>query len=151
LPTFGAGPTSSEKLGGFADQPKAIKAALDACDERPFPPTLPEFLTLCRDAGRRIRDDKPALPYRPTAEEEAKAKEAAKKAVAALSGKIENGIDKHWATHPRSAAHLRMIFGAAEKDARFRPCIEEMVGDGICTEDGRLLRRYAGMSQWERI
>lgn len=60
----------AEKLGGFHDRPEAIKAALNALDEKPFPPTLPEFLHLCRDAARRIGDQKPlALAHKLTPEE----------------------------------------------------------------------------------
>lgn len=43
----------ASKLAGFYQIPGCIKAALDACDDRPWPPTLPEFLGLCRDAARR--------------------------------------------------------------------------------------------------
>lgn len=67
------------KLGGFADKPKAIKQALDSLDSKPFPPTLPEFLTMCREAASRGLDDKPALPHYPSAEEIARAEEAAKR------------------------------------------------------------------------
>lgn len=52
----------AQKLGGFADKPECIKAALDGLDERPFPPTLPEFLTLCRTATNRRGTYTAALP-----------------------------------------------------------------------------------------
>ena len=45
--------TWAEKLADFASMPDCLKSALDACDEKPWPPTLPEFLALCRDAARR--------------------------------------------------------------------------------------------------
>jgi len=45
--------TWAEKLAGFADKPEALKAAIDACDEKHWPPTLPEFLVLCRGAASR--------------------------------------------------------------------------------------------------
>lgn len=48
------------KLAGFADRPQSIKAALDALEDRPFPPTLPEFIALCRISSRR--DGPAALP-----------------------------------------------------------------------------------------
>lgn len=47
--------TWSEKLVRFADNPKAIGYALDALEQKPFPPTLPEFLELCRQAPRQER------------------------------------------------------------------------------------------------
>jgi hypothetical protein len=142
----------ADKLAGFADKPGCIKAAIDALDDRPFPPTLPEFLGLCRNAARRIGDDKPALPHKPTPEEREHQHELAKRLGDAIgAGKLRDGIDAHWATHPRGPAQLRMIFDAAERDARFRPCIEQMVEDGICSEGGRLLKRYAGSGQWQRL
>lgn len=52
----------AEKLGGFLDQPSAIKSALDALDDKPWPPTLPEFLMLCREAAKRTSTGRPALP-----------------------------------------------------------------------------------------
>ena len=67
------------KLSGFSDQPNAIKQALDALDAKPFPPTLPEFLTMCREAGQRGLDAPKALPHYPTADEIARAEEAARK------------------------------------------------------------------------
>ena len=66
-------------------------------------------------------------------------------------GKLRDGIDEHWATHPRSAAQLRMIFDAAERDPRFQRCIASMVERGVCSADGRLLKRYAGSGAWERL
>lgn len=54
----------ARKLAGFADKPHAIKAALYSLDDRPFPPTLPEFITLCRTAARR-ECSVPALPPPP--------------------------------------------------------------------------------------
>lgn len=41
----------AEKLGGFTAQ--NIAAALQSCDERPYPPNLPEFIELCRNHARR--------------------------------------------------------------------------------------------------
>ena len=134
--------TWAEELSGFADMPGAIAGAISAQKSSPFPPTLPEFINLCRAAGHRIGNSVPALEYKPTSEDLERASKAAASAVAALRPKISDGIDKHWATHPRSAAHLFLIFDAAKRDARFKTCIEQMVGDGICTADGRLLKTY---------
>ena len=41
----------AEKLGGFNAQ--QIGEALKSCDERPYPPNLPEFIALCRQSARR--------------------------------------------------------------------------------------------------
>ena len=133
----------ADKLAGFADKPLAIKQALSALDERPFPPTMPEFLTLCREAAKRIGNDKPALTHKPTAAELEHQRDMAKRLGDVIgAGKLRDGIDEHWATHPRSAMQLGMIFDAAKRDSRFQPCIDQMVADGICTESGQLLKAY---------
>lgn len=54
--------TWAEKLGGFVDRPDIIRYALDACDDRPWPPTLPEFIGLCRDQARRAGSEAIKLP-----------------------------------------------------------------------------------------
>lgn len=51
----------AEKLGMFAGNLSVIGSALDACDEKPWPPTLPEFLGLCREASARARGMEPKL------------------------------------------------------------------------------------------
>jgi hypothetical protein len=144
--------TWAEELGGFADKPEAIGRALDAQKTSPYPPTLPEFLALCRDAAKRISTDKPALPYKPTAEDVERQREMSKRLGDVIgAGKMRDGIDAHWATHPRNAVQLGMIFDAAKRDARFQPCIAQMVADGICTAEGQLLKAYLGMNSWESV
>lgn len=128
----------AEKLGGFADQPERIKRTLDSLPADP--PSLPQFVELCRAARQ---NDKPAIAHKLTNEERQHQSEMAKRLGDVVgAGKLRDGIDAHWATHPRSAAHLAFIFDAAKKDKRFQPCIEQMVSDGICTAEGRLLKAY---------
>ena len=66
----------AEKLAGFETMPGAIKEALAALDSKPFPPTLPEFLALCREAGTRHVQQRPMIEYKATPEEQERAKEA---------------------------------------------------------------------------
>lgn len=40
--------TWAQELGGFAGQPERISRALEACRGKSLPPTLPEFVELCR-------------------------------------------------------------------------------------------------------
>lgn len=40
--------TWAEEMAGFASMPERISKALDACRHRNMPPSLPEFLDLCR-------------------------------------------------------------------------------------------------------
>lgn len=131
--------TWAEELAGYCDNPEAIGYALRALAGAKFPPTLPEFIEVCRNAPAK---EVPAIPYKPTAEDVQRARAAAESAARAVKPKINDGIDRHWATHPRSAMQLKMIFEAAENDPRFRPCIAEMVEQGICTADGAMLKSY---------
>lgn len=137
-----------DKLRGFSDHPGVIQKAIDALDERPNPPTLPEFLGLCREAAKRMGTATPALPHKPTAEDEARARQAAEQAAKAIKSKVSDGIDVHWATHPSSHRHFKAIFEAAQSDVRFRPHLESMVSDGVCTADGHLLKTYRDGQWW---
>lgn len=126
------------RLGGFVDHPEALRYALDNLPDTHCP-NVPEFHKLAQSAPRKTA---PALSYKPTPADEEKARAVIAKASAELKPKFSGGIDAHWATHPQSEMHLRYIFDAARNDARFLPCILQMVCDGICTEGGKLLKRY---------
>ena len=146
--------TWAEELGGFASQGDAIAQAINAQKNSPFPPTLPEFLVLCREAAKRIGNGAkvPALTHVRTDDELEHQRQMSQRIGQAIgSGKLRDGIDEHWATHPRSAMHLKFIFEASERDPRFQRCITSMVERGVCSADGRLLKRYAGNGGWERL
>jgi hypothetical protein len=49
--------TWAEKLGGFRDKPNALRAAADACDDLEWPPMLPQFINLCRQAAKRAANE----------------------------------------------------------------------------------------------
>jgi hypothetical protein len=131
--------TWAEELANFEDKPECIGHALKVLATSKFPPTLPEFLEACRQAPRK---EAPALRYVPTPEDEERARQAAASAAKVVKKINHDGIDTHWATHPRTVMHLKFIFDAAARDRRFAPCVAEMVRDGICTEDGHLLKFY---------
>jgi hypothetical protein len=59
----------AERLGGFSAP--QIGAALRACDDRQYPPNLPEFIDLCRSAVRREEKPKEIEAPRISAEEAA--------------------------------------------------------------------------------
>jgi len=128
----------SEELSTFVGLPESIAYALKNLPSERAPNAI-EFRELCRRAPKK---EAPALEHKLTAEDHERASKAAASAVAALRPKISDGIDTHWATHPRSPAHLAFIFDAADRDQRFKPCIEQMVSDGICTAEGKLLKTY---------
>lgn len=78
----------AEKLGGFIDHPKAIKAALDSLDDKPWPPTLPEFLMLCRQAAHRDGQKVPALEHKLSPEEIERNRERLEKIKADLAKRM---------------------------------------------------------------
>lgn len=133
----------ADKLAGFADKPQAIKAALDALDERPFPPTLPEFIALCRDAARRMGSAQAALPHKMTREDHERVSLAAREAKRAVERANMDKV-KAWATHPRSHLHIRFITDAARNDPEFQRHVDTMVESGVCTPEGHALKLYRG-------
>lgn len=80
------------KLAGFHDQPERLKFALNALDAKPFPPTLPEFIELCRFAPR---PELPALPE-PRIDPAVAAERAAKMQEKALAA-MRNPTGHQWA------------------------------------------------------
>ena len=128
------------ELSGFGSMPEAISWAL-ANLPTDHAPNAVEFRELCRRAPRKDVP-LPALAYTPDPEDVERARSAATAAASAMRPKVTDGIDRHWATHPRSHDHLKAIFEAAARDRRFQPCIAEMVEGGICTESGKLLKAY---------
>jgi hypothetical protein len=130
----------ADELGSFATWPEAIAYALDHLPTERAPNAL-EFRDICRRAPKKS-EAVAAVEYKPTVEDTIRHREMAHAATQALKPKISDGIDKHWATHPRSEMQLRFIFDAAKRDARFAPCIAEMIKDGICTAAGQLLKIY---------
>ena len=133
------------KLAGFADMPKAIKEALDALDDKPFPPTLPEFLALCREAGRRHGGNKPAIEYKPTAEEKERAEIAAKE-IKKIVAKDDRDY-MAWAKFPVSRLAFESVKKMAETDHHFREILKAHVADGVCTEEFKMLKVW-GNKQW---
>lgn len=84
----------AEKLAGFADQPEAIGEALRSMPDDV--PDLPAFLSLCREAAKRLNTAKPLLEHHMTPEEIARADEAAKKVKEAVT-KSPGYDPKAWA------------------------------------------------------
>lgn len=71
----------AEKLGGYKNRPEAIRAVLDHLPTNP--PTLPEFLQLCRNAY--VPEALPQLENKLTAEQMEKNKQKVKELIASLN------------------------------------------------------------------
>ncbi len=138
----------AEELAGFATCPDAIAYGLKYLPPDHAPNAI-EFRDICRRAPKK--DDTPMLPHKPTAQDVEHARELSEQVAKSMRSKISDGIDRHWATHPRTKMQLAFIFDAARKDSRFESCIEEMVEKEICTRDGKLLKAYLGGDGWTDI
>lgn len=128
----------ADELKGFVTWPEAIAYGLSHLPVDHAPNAI-EFRDICRRAPDKAV---PALPHKMTEADHKRVAEAAGAAIRGMKAKISDGIDRHWATHPRSNEQLAAIFAAAQRDHRFQACIEEMVQQAICTGDGRLLMAY---------
>lgn len=121
----------AEKLAGFRDHPEVFKAALDACDDRLFPPTLPEFIGMCRTAASSSRRPAEALALPEPKADPERAKSIAKYAVAAIR-KGENHDFLAWCKDLRHAyltgEHLLPIQIRNASEA-----LNEVWANGQCT------------------
>jgi len=94
----------ARKLGGFISRPECIRSALDDCDGKPWPPTLPEFLSLCRDAAKRTGTNSLSLPAPEISREEIqKRSEQIEKSAGQLYGERPTMLG--WA-HELKARHV---------------------------------------------
>lgn len=133
----------AEELACYAGDFEPVLYALNACLDLQYPPTAGEFKAICRRAPRKTL---PALPYRPTPEENARIRECALEAERSVKAKRDLG-GLMWATHPKSHLALSMVFAARDRgDQRFATVIERLIDDGICTSEGKLLKRWDGNS-----
>jgi len=128
----------AEKLAGFSDNPKALSYALNCLDEHPFPPTLPEFLALCRKAPK---PDLAALPA-PAANPEKAAEFSSNAKKVTQIGKDPIG----WARRPKSQiAFNAMTALVNEGDRQFQEILNDLTKAGHVVA-GRLINRWDGMS-----
>lgn len=138
----------ARKLGGFVSQPTALKEALDALDDHPFPPTLPEFLTLCRNAARRTGTEQLRLDHKLSPEDIERNRlmsEKAKQATKAMGDKDP----LLWAKQPRSRLAFQAVLDMVQKgDSRFTEILGELQKAGHA-EGNHLVRCYDGQ-QWVR-
>jgi len=128
-----------KKLVGFIDRPDCIRQVLDQLP--PEPPSLPQFVELCRDAARRMGSTQAALPHKMTAADHERVAQAARDAKRAVECADMDKVE-FWATHPRSHHHLRFILDAAKNDHSFEKHVETMVNTGVCTAEGHALKLY---------
>jgi len=112
--------TWAKKLGGFSDMSDAIKAVLDYLPSDP--PSLPEFVNLCREAGRRLSENVKRIEYVPTEEEKQRAAYAAKAASKAITK--EKRDHKAWAKKLKARHDAGEVLSLMQIDA-YQEALEE--------------------------
>lgn len=130
----------AEKLGGFCDNLPAIRFALDSLDDSPWPPTLPEFLAICR---RAPRPQPLAIEHQQTHAERIAASEAATAAASAL----QRGADYDylgWAKKPAGQPAVDLLRHGAKRDSRLADILTDLIGSGIVSAAGTILQRWDG-------
>lgn len=120
--------TWAQELGGFAEQPERIQRALESCRSKSLPPTLPEFVELCR---QQVAEQLVALPP-PVPDAQKRAANIER----AASIRIRESGDREW------ARHLRRLYLAGE---RLRPPQIAMASEalGETWSDGRCMPRVS--------
>lgn len=133
----------AEELGGFSDTPEAIGKALDACKGLKFPPTLPEFLALCREEAGRPKPAK-QIEYTPTAEDRQRQQDAAERIAQEARAKQARCFDGlAWARTASSPYALQALAQeAAAENPVLGPIFREHVAAGRCDEHGNPIKQY---------
>jgi hypothetical protein len=101
---------------------RALQALIDA--GREWPPTLPEFVALCRDFHRLEQSAAPAALPPPTPTEVAQATETIDR-IAAGMAKPPAWDHLTWARQPRSAAAVQLLVAGAQREPRLRDILAE--------------------------
>jgi hypothetical protein len=136
--------TWAAELAGFADKAECIGKALEACRSQQFPPTLPEFLKLCRDAALRSGNSAPQIAYTPTAEDLQRQREAAQKVAETAQKKTHHFDPMRWCRKPGSQIAMDHIIEEARSRGNqvLAKVLDELIETGICTQAGKLLKRW---------
>lgn len=120
----------AEQLSRF--QPQTIGAALQSVIDsgREWPPTLPEFVGMCRDAAV-VRSNAAGIPYQPTQTDQDVARANLDRIRSMLSRVGETGRRDplHWARHPKSLQAVKLLVRGAQHDPRLRDILRGHVED----------------------
>jgi hypothetical protein len=138
--------TWAEELAGFADKPECIGYALQSLADQQFPPTLPEFLAACRRAPVAVKQ--PALPFKADSE---KAVAATRRLMQHLQGNGQEVDSLHWARCPKSQIALDYVIDGAKKSGALAEVLADLKAAGVCSDNGKLLKRYKGQGRWEAL
>lgn len=129
----------ADELANFRNWPEAIRYALEHLPDKA--PNAVEFRDICR---RAPKEQKPALEYKPTPEDQERAKKASREALEATKKEKDTLA---WVRLPKSQGAHSLAFEAAKTDFRLKRIILELVEQGVTTKEGKLLKKWDGY-QW---
>jgi len=136
--------TWAHELRNFGDNLEAIAYALEHLPTEHAPNAI-EFRDICRRAPRKS-EAVAVIEHKQTDEERAHSRELSRKASDAVKAPQYDGL--LWARRPKSHVAMAFIFDAKKKAGRF-PALanvfDQLVNDGVCTADGRLINRWDGL------
>lgn len=115
----------AHQLSGFSGATigAALRALVDRADS--WPPTLPEFVQLCRQFNRPEHAQSAMLPAPPVSEE---SRSAASAALEAISIPDESDY-LFWARRPKSAKAVELLQIGAQTDSRLRGILSGLIAD----------------------
>ena len=122
----------AQTLGGFREEPQCIAGALEACTTLELPPTLPQFVQLCRQM-RRARPQAVAVAQVVPVNRQA-LRQYQSQLRALWQGGGDDGI--RWARIPPAPGHRaawqKAVIGCVlQGDTRFSPLLVRHVADGV--------------------
>lgn len=135
--------TWADVLSGFADSPNSIAFAISASLESVFPPTLPEFLALCRQHAKRGNDALPKLTLVKTSEEMERDAKKAHEMARQVSQK--QGFDPMsvW-LKPKSRIAVEKLLDGAKTNSQLAGIVRKLKDDGVLSEKGAVLKLCNG-------
>lgn len=110
-----SGPVLAKALRGLIDQ------------GREWPPTLPEFVALCKDAMRAEAQPYVALP--PATADRIKGEQAARK-LRAVSERVGQADPMFWAKYPKSAKAVELMVRGSQRSWPLTELIQQHIADG---------------------
>jgi hypothetical protein len=137
--------TWAHELRHFSDKLEAIGYGLEHLPTDHAPNAI-EFRDICKRAP--LKNEAVArVEYKPTEEEVAHHRALSRKVADAVKAPVFDGL--MWAKKPKSQRAMEMVFDAKKNAARFpalASVFDQLVIDGICTGEGKLLLRWDGLS-----
>lgn len=140
----------SQDLASYVDRLEVIADALRYVDPD-RPPSSRQFLQICHEAAKHaeLRNPQKAIPYVPNDNDIERIKRAAELAVRSVGASSQD--DLAWARKPKSQMALDLVVEGSKQSKALRSVLDHLIDIGIASTTGKLLKRYAGIGQWNTV